>query len=139
METVLSVLERIFASHRKALLKMAKRVLIVDDSNLMRHRIVQCLTDAGHDVVGKAKDGNEAVELYRSTRPDVVTMDVTMRGKDGITAAKEILAFDPAASIIFYTLLDSPNMTGQIGDLPIKKLVRKGDEEELLRTLAAMG
>jgi two-component system chemotaxis response regulator CheY len=118
---------------------MAKRVLIVDDSNLMRHRIVQCLTDAGHEVVGKAKDGNEAVALYRKTRPEVVTMDVTMRGKDGITAAKEILAFDSGASIIFYTLLDSPNMAAQIGDLPIRKVVKKGDEDDLLRTLASMG
>ncbi len=116
-----------------------RRVLIVDDSNLMRHRIFQCLMDAGHEIVGKAKDGDEAVELYRKTRPEVVTMDVTMRGKDGITAAKEILEFDSSASIIFYTLLDSPNLADQIGSLSIMKVIRKGDEEELLRTLAAIG
>lgn len=117
---------------------MTKRILIVDDSNFMRHRIVQCLTKAGHRIVGKAKDGYEAVDLYRDTQPDVVTMDVTMRGKDGIAAAREILAMDPEATIIFYTLLEIPNMAERIQKLPIKKVIRKGDEEGLLRTLAAM-
>lgn len=117
---------------------MPKRILVVDDSNLMRHCIVQCLTDAGHQVVGKAKDGNEAVALYKEVHPDVVTMDVTMRGKDGISAAKEILALNPEALIIFYTLLDSPNMEAQLQDIVITKVIKKGDEEELLRTLAAL-
>jgi len=117
---------------------MSKRVLVVDDSNLMRHRIVQCLHDAGHEVVGKAKDGNEAVELYQQLRPDVVTMDITMRGKDGITAAGEILEWDPNASIIFYTLLDAATTTSQIAKLAVKKIIRKGNEIELLQTLAAL-
>jgi two-component system chemotaxis response regulator CheY len=117
---------------------MAKRILVVDDSNLMRHRIVQCLQEAGHEVVGKAKDGNEAVELYRQIHPDVVTMDITMRGKDGITAAKEILALDPAAVILFYTLLDTPNMASQMSKVAVKKVIRKGDEGDLLQTLAGL-
>ncbi|NLI34753.1 MAG: response regulator [Deltaproteobacteria bacterium] len=117
---------------------MTKRILIVDDSNFMRHRIVQCLTKAGHRIVGKAKDGDEAVDLYRDTQPDVVTMDITMRGKDGIAAAREILAMNPEATIIFYTLLEIPNMAERIQKLPIKKVIKKGDEEDLLRTLAAM-
>jgi two-component system chemotaxis response regulator CheY len=116
---------------------MVKRVLVVDDSNLMRHRIVQCLQEAGHDVVAKAKDGNEAVELYRQIRPDVVTMDITMRGKDGITAAQEILALDPRATIVFYTLLDVPNMVPQVSRVAVKKVIRKGDEADLLSTLAS--
>ena len=117
---------------------MAKRVLVVDDSNLMRHRIVQCLGDAGYEVVGKAKDGNEAVELYQQLRPDAVTMDITMRGKDGITAAREILMWDPGASIIFYTLLDAATTSPQIAQLAVKNVVRKGDEAELLQTLASL-
>lgn len=119
---------------------MSKRVLVVDDSNLMRHRISQCLEDAGHRVVGKAKDGVEAVELYQQVHPDVVTMDITMRGKDGITAAQEILAFDSNASIVFYTLLDSlTNLSARLQEVTVKKLIRKGDEEDLLKTLASMG
>ncbi|MCU0588225.1 MAG: response regulator [Syntrophobacteraceae bacterium] len=118
---------------------MSKRVLVVDDSNLLRHRIVQCLTDAGHTVVGKARDGDEAIDLYRQLTPDVVTMDATMRGKDGITAAREILDMDPLARIVFYTLLDAPHLTAQIEKLAVMKLIRKGDEHDLLRTLDSMG
>ena len=117
---------------------MPKRVLVVDDSNLMRHRIVQCLTEAGHEAVGKAKDGGEAVDLYSLLKPDVVTMDVTMRGMDGITAAKTILAMNGGASIIFYTLLDSPQMEERIRKVTATKVIRKGDEESLLRTLAQL-
>ncbi len=117
---------------------MSKRILVVDDSNLMRHRIVQCLSDAGYEVVAKAKDGNEAVELYQQWRPDAVTMDITMRGKDGITAAREILEWDPSASIILYTLLDTAAMAAQVAQLAVKKVVRKGDEADLLATLAAL-
>ncbi len=117
---------------------MSKRVLVVDDSNLMKHSIVRCLTDAGHDVVGKANDGNEAVALYRKLKPDVVTMDVTMRGKDGITAAREILSFDPGAAIIFYTLLDAPHLAAQMETIAVKRIIRKGDEDTLLRTISAL-
>lgn len=116
---------------------MSKRVLVVDDSNLMRHCIVSCLTGAGHNVVGKAHDGGEAVALYRELLPDFVTMDVTMRGKDGIAAAREILDFDPEASIVFYTLLEGPGIAKQLKELPVRNVVRKGDEKELLRVLEA--
>lgn len=114
-----------------------KRILVIDDSNLMRNRISQCLTEAGHEVVGKGKDGSEAVELYSKLQPDVVTLDVTMRGKDGISAALEILKLDSRASIIFYTLLDNPSLAARIERMEVTKVVRKGDEGELLRALEA--
>lgn len=118
---------------------MSKRILVVDDSNLMRHVIVKCLTDAGYDVVGKARDGNEAIDLFRETRPDAVTMDITMRGRDGISAAKEIMAIDPTASVIFYTLLDSQELAERIAKIKTAKIVRKGDEKELLSALTDKG
>jgi two-component system chemotaxis response regulator CheY len=84
---------------------MAMRVLVVDDSGFMRKRIVEDLRAAGHSVVGEARGGLEAVEMYRKLKPDLVTMDITMRDKDGITAAKEILSEDPNAKILFLTIL----------------------------------
>jgi len=103
----------------------------------MRHCIVSCLAEAGHSVVGKARDGGEAVALYRELLPDVVTMDVTMRGKDGIAAAREILDFDPGASIVFYTLIEGPGIAKQLKEIPMLNVMRKGDEQELLRALEA--
>ncbi len=118
---------------------MSKRILVVDDSNLMRNCVSQCLTAAGYEVVGKGRDGGEAVELYSRLKPDVVTLDVTMRGKDGITAAEEILKLDSKAIIILYTLLDIPKLAARIDGLEIRKVIRKGDEEELLKTLDLIG
>ena len=85
---------------------MSKRILIVDDSSMMRKMIRKTLDGRGHSVVGEAKDGQEAIELYKQLQPDVVTMDITMRGMDGFTAAKEILGYDQKAQIIFLSNLN---------------------------------
>lgn len=85
---------------------MGKRILIVDDSSIMRKMIRKTLEPEGHVVVGEARSGSEAVELYKSLQPDLVTMDITMRGMDGFTAAKEILDFDDEAQILFLSNLN---------------------------------
>jgi two-component system chemotaxis response regulator CheY len=85
---------------------MAKRILIVDDSSIMRKMVRKNLETGGHSIVGEAKNGKEAIDLYRSQKPDLVTMDVTMREMDGFTAAEKILEIDPEARIIFLSNLD---------------------------------
>ncbi|NLV91984.1 MAG: response regulator [Firmicutes bacterium] len=79
---------------------MAKRVLIVDDTAFMRMSLRNVLEKNGYEVVDEAANGEEAVEKYLVTKPDVVTMDITMPKKDGITAIKEIMALDPNARIV---------------------------------------
>lgn len=66
------------------------RVLIAEDEALIRMDMREMLTEEGHDVVGEARDGAEAIELARAVRPDVVFMDVKMPGMDGIAAATVI-------------------------------------------------
>ncbi|EPR29014.1 Chemotaxis protein cheY [Geobacillus sp. WSUCF1] len=66
------------------------RVLVVDDAAFMRMMIKDILTKNGHEVVAEAADGRQAIEKYKETRPDVVTMDITMPEMDGIAALKEI-------------------------------------------------
>ena len=85
---------------------MGKSILIVDDSSIMRKMIRQTLEKDNHTVVGEAKNGKDAIDMYVNLKPDVVTMDITMRDMDGFAAAKEILAFDPNAKIIFLSNLD---------------------------------
>lgn len=68
------------------------RVLIAEDEALIRMDLREMLEEEGHEVVGEAHDGAEAVELARRLRPDVVFMDVKMPGQDGITAAGTISA-----------------------------------------------
>ena len=64
----------------------------------------------GHEIVGEAENGIEAVDLYKKLKPDLVTMDITMREKDGIEAAEDILAMDPTARIIMVTALGQENL-----------------------------
>jgi two-component system chemotaxis response regulator CheY len=71
----------------------------------MRMMIKNILTQNGHEVVGEAENGAEAVERYAELKPDVTTMDITMPEKDGIAALKEILAADPAAKVVMCSAL----------------------------------
>tara|TARA_R110002153_G_scaffold25502_7_gene80824 strand:- start:13182 stop:14294 length:1113 start_codon:yes stop_codon:yes gene_type:complete len=84
---------------------MAYRILIVDDSTFFRRRIKQILEDdAELEVVGEAKNGQEALTLVASLKPDVVTMDIEMPIMDGITAVKRIMASNPVPIIMFSSL-----------------------------------
>jgi two-component system chemotaxis response regulator CheY len=76
------------------------RVLVVDDAAFMRKMLVDVLTGGGHEIVGQGANGIEAVARYRELRPDVMTLDITMPEKDGISALKEITALDPDARVL---------------------------------------
>ncbi|MEJ5257941.1 MAG: chemotaxis protein CheY [Fervidobacterium sp.] len=76
------------------------RVLVVDDAAFMRMMLKDILTKSGHEVVGEAANGIEAVEKYKELKPDVVTMDITMPEMNGIDAIKEIKKIDPNATVI---------------------------------------
>jgi len=68
----------------------ARRVLIAEDEALIRLDLAEMLKEEGYEVVGEAGDGQEAVELADSLKPDLVIMDVKMPRRDGIDAASEI-------------------------------------------------
>ncbi len=79
-------------------------ILVVDDAAFMRMRMSKILTEAGYEVI-QAENGLEAVEKYKASKPDAVLMDITMPEMDGLSALKEIKAFDPAARVAMVTAL----------------------------------
>jgi two-component system chemotaxis response regulator CheY len=81
------------------------RVLVVDDAAFMRKMVSDALVKGGHEVVGEAGNGNEAVARYQELRPEVTTLDITMPEKDGLQALQEIMALDPAARVIMCSAL----------------------------------
>ena len=81
------------------------RVLVVDDAAFMRKMLGDALAKGGHEVVGEAGNGVEAVDRFRDLKPDVTTLDITMPEKDGLAALKEILAFDPSAKVVMCSAL----------------------------------
>ncbi len=111
---------------------MGKKILIVDDSMMMRKMIVKVLEDAGHKVVGEATNGEQAVELYGTVSPEIVTMDITMRGMDGLTAAKEIFKIDPQARILFLSNLNEDKYGAEIDAIGGVGLVNKHKAAEIL-------
>jgi two-component system nitrate/nitrite response regulator NarL len=88
---------------------MPTRVLIADDHTLFAEALEAILdTDERIAVVGRARNGQEAVELASSLRPDVVLMDISMPVMDGIQATAKIRESDPGACVLVLTGSDAP-------------------------------
>lgn len=84
---------------------MPVRVLVVDDSAFFRRRLTEILNDDKHiEVIGAATNGKEAIELVKTLKPDVVTMDIEMPVMDGITAVRKIMQSDPLPILMFSSL-----------------------------------
>ena len=104
---------------------MTRRILVCDDSILMRKMVCECLADDGWETVGEACDGNEAIEKYKELRPDVVTMDIVMPGADGIYALEKIMEFDPDAKIVVVSALNQTKY--------ISEAIRKGAQDFIVK------
>jgi two-component system chemotaxis response regulator CheY len=81
------------------------RVLIADDASFMRQMIREIIEPEGHEVVGEATNGIEAVDLFNDLMPDLVTMDIVMPKRSGIDAVKAILAEHPTACVVMCSAL----------------------------------
>jgi two-component system, chemotaxis family, chemotaxis protein CheY len=103
---------------------MAK-VLIADDSKLIRNIIKDELEKSGHQIVSEATNGREAVELYKKLKPDLVTMDITMDEMDGIEAIKQIKAIDKSAKIIVVSALGMDELINEAIDLGVVDFIIK--------------
>ena len=82
---------------------MSKRIVIADDEPITRMDVAEMLMEAGYDVVGKASDGFDAVEMCKKTKPDLVILDVKMPLLDGLMAAKIISEEELAGAIVLLT------------------------------------
>ncbi|MCT4586045.1 response regulator [Peptostreptococcaceae bacterium AGR-M142] len=76
------------------------KVLIVDDASFMRNFLKDCLDGSGFEVVGFARDGEEAIEKYKELKPDIVTMDINMPKMSGIEALQEIKKISKDVQIV---------------------------------------
>ena len=79
------------------------KIMIVDDSLIMVSNLTLMITEMGHEVVGTARSGSEAVTKFKKLNPDIVTMDITMGDISGIEAVEKIMSINPDAIIIMIT------------------------------------
>lgn len=89
---------------------MARTVLIVDDVAFVRKTLSTILTAAHFQVVGEAKDGIEAMEMYERLKPDVVTMDVVMPRMSGIEATRKIIKKNKEACIVIVSAMGQESL-----------------------------
>ncbi|WP_426572330.1 response regulator [Aquihabitans sp. McL0605] len=83
---------------------MAIRLMLADDHRMLREGLRRSLEDEGFDVIGEAPDGDAAVRLADSLRPDVILMDVTMPDVDGVEATRRIHQQHPEIRIVMLTM-----------------------------------
>jgi CheY-like chemotaxis protein len=105
-----------FHPGRNSLKKKSKqgermKVLIVDDSTMIRLALAKWLSVSGSEIVAEARNGREALELYRRHTPDLVTLDITMPEMDGLATLDEIMKINPQAKVIIVSALTSQETT----------------------------
>jgi two-component system chemotaxis response regulator CheY len=113
------------------------RILIVDDAAFMRKMVTDALTKGGHEVIGEAGNGTEAVAQFQALKPDLTTLDITMPEKDGLSALKDIMALDPSAKVIMCSALGQESKVLESIKLGAKDFVVKPFQAD--RVLDAVG
>ena len=108
------------------------RILIAEDETIIRLDLRELLERAGHEVCGEARDGVEAVELARSSRPDLAVLDVKMPALDGIEAARRILDERPIP-IVMLTAYGQAELVSRAVEVGVfGYLVKPFREQDLL-------
>jgi DNA-binding NarL/FixJ family response regulator len=119
----------------------SNRALIVDDDDDMRF-LVRTIIEAANEglaVAGEARDGDEAVERWRSVRPDVVVLDYRMPGRTGLDVAAEILAEQPDQSIILFSAYLDDDTRQRADDIGVRACLSKDAYDELPAALWRYG
>ncbi len=107
------------------------RLLIADDHTLFGDSLGSLLASRGFEIVGTARDGQQAVDLTRRLNPDIVLMDLDMPGLDGLSATRLISAAMPQVKVII--------LTGSDEDAPLFEAIKSGAQGYLLKSLDSQG
>jgi two-component system chemotaxis response regulator CheY len=108
------------------------KVLIVDDAAFMRMSLRKMLERNGFEVIGEAENGELGIKKYKELLPDLVTLDITMPEKDGITALKEIYANDPNVKAVMISAMGQESMVKEAVVYGAKTFIVKPFTEEFL-------
>jgi two-component system, chemotaxis family, chemotaxis protein CheY len=101
------------------------RILIADDVAFVLDLLASILCKYGHQVVGEAKDGKEAVDLYQKIHPELTLMDVNMPGMDGIEALGKIMHIDPDAKILMISAYNKEHTIREALTIGAKGFINK--------------
>lgn len=106
------------------------RVLIVDDSSMIRMTLRAILKKHGFEVAGEAVNGLSAIELYRELRPDLVMLDVVMPKQNGIETLRALKELDPAARVLIVSAMTNMARVEECARYGAEHYIVKPFEEE---------
>lgn len=101
------------------------RIMVVDDSVMIRKALRTFLESGNHNVVAEATDGEDAVKEYAKHKPDLVTMDIAMPEMSGIEALGHIIKMDPEAKVVIISSLNEKDLVMKAISLGAKNFVLK--------------
>ena len=113
------------------------RILVVDDAAFMRKVVSDALAAGGHDVIGEAGNGSDAITRFQELRPELTMLDITMPQKDGLQALAEIMTLDPRARVLMCSALGQESKVIESIKLGARDFVVKPFHTE--RLLEAVG
>jgi len=99
----------------------------------MRRNIKKYISELGHNIVGEAKNGYEAVKMAKKLTPDIITMDITMPEMDGIEALKAIMAENKDINVIMTTSHGQENIVANALQIGAKGYILKPISKERLQ------
>ncbi|MBX3721738.1 MAG: response regulator [Turneriella sp.] len=111
------------------------RILIADDSMMVRRILEKFATQLNLEVVGAAANGREALKMFQDLKPDIVSLDITMPEMDGLTAMQKILEVGPEAKIVIVSAVNSKDTIVQAMNAGAKAyIVKPFDEGKIVQT-----
>lgn len=111
------------------------RVMIVDDSKMIIKLIQGFLETYNIEIVGTASDGKAAIDLFKKTNPDIVTLDITMPELDGLTVLEEILKINASAKVVVISALTDNATALKALRIGAKDFIPKPFKEENLKVV----
>lgn len=115
--------------------KKTFKCLIADDSEFARRNMAKIISLVGGEVVGMASNGQEAVELYFSLKPDLLLLDITMPVMDGVDTLRQIMEKDKAARVVIVSSIGHKELIRTALELGAKHLITKPYDLEYASTI----
>ena len=114
---------------------MKPAIMIVDDAAFMRRLIKKALINGGYDKIIEAENGKAALELYKSERPELVFLDITMPERSGLEVLDDILTEDPEARVLMCSAIGQEAVIARAIQRGARDFIVKPFKEEALLKL----
>ena len=109
------------------------RILVCDDSILARKSLSAILTSYGYSNISEVSNGEDAVNFCKEHKPQLIFLDIVMPVKDGVTATKEIMSFNPDSKIIIVSSVGTQTHIKEAIKAGAKDFIQKPLDEDLLK------